>query len=83
MAVPCVTEPAAGIELVAGDILLFGMEDELSSQRSDGLDGKPRAFRVLSARQRLPRRTATASASSSSISTVSSQPMQASVMLCP
>ena len=44
-----VMEPAPGIGLVAGDVLLSGAEDALSSQWSDGLDGKPRAFRVLSA----------------------------------
>ena len=55
---PRVTEPAPGIGLVAGDILLSGAEDELSSQWSDGLDGKPRAFRVLSAIRRVLRRAA-------------------------
>ena len=46
---PHVTEPAAGIGLVAGDMLLSGAEDELTSQWPDCLDRKPRAFRVLSA----------------------------------
>ena len=44
-----VVEPDAGIGLVAGDMLLSGAEDELSSQWPDCLDGSPRAFRVLSA----------------------------------
>ena len=43
------TEPAPGIGLVAGDVLLSGAEDELTSQWPDCLDRKPRAFRVLSA----------------------------------
>ena len=46
---PYVTEPAPGIGLVAGDVLLSGAEDELTSQWPDCLDRKPRAFRVLSA----------------------------------
>ncbi len=46
---PYVTEPAPGIGLVAGDLLLSGAEDDLSSQWPDCLDRKPRAFRVLSA----------------------------------
>ena len=46
---PHVTEPTPGIGLVAGDVLLSGAEDELTSQWSACLDRKPRAFRVLSA----------------------------------
>ena len=46
---PHVTEPTPGIGLVAGDMLLSGAEDELTSQWPDCLDRKPRAFRVLSA----------------------------------
>ena len=46
---PHVTEPEPGIGLVAGDILLSGAEDELTSQWLDCLDRRPRAFRVLSA----------------------------------
>ena len=46
---PHVTEPAPGIGLVAGDMLLSGAEDELTSQWPACLDRKPRAFRVLSA----------------------------------
>ena len=44
---------------------------------------QPRPSSGQGVRARLVRRTATASASSPSISTVSSQPMQASVMLWP
>ena len=47
--VPHVLEPATGIGLVAGDLLLSGAEDEMASNWSDCLDRKPRAFRVLSA----------------------------------
>ena len=46
---PHVTEPTPGIGLVAGDVLLSGAEDELTSQWPACLDRKPRAFRVLSA----------------------------------
>ena len=46
---PHVTEPAPGIGLVAGDVLLSGAEDELTSQWPACLDRRPRAFRVLSA----------------------------------
>ena len=46
---PCVVEPAPGIGLFAGDLLLSGAEDDLSSLWLDCLDRKPRAFRVLSA----------------------------------
>ena len=46
---PHVTEPEPGIGLVAGDMLLSGAEDELTSQWPGCLDRKPRAFRVLSA----------------------------------
>ena len=49
VATPHVTEPAPGIGLVAGDMLLSGAEDELTSQWPACLDRKPRAFRVLSA----------------------------------
>ena len=47
--IPHLVTPAPGISLVAGDMLLSGAEDELSSQWPDCLDGKERAFRVLSA----------------------------------
>jgi cellulose biosynthesis protein BcsQ len=52
VAAPSVHRPAPGIGLVAGDMLLSGAEDELSSQWPDCMDGKPRAFRVLSALSR-------------------------------
>ena len=51
---PHVVEPETGIGLVAGDMLLSGAEDELSSQWPDCLDRKQRAFRVLSALWRGP-----------------------------
>ena len=57
---PHVVEPEAGIGLVAGDMLLSGAEDELSSQWPDCLDGRPRAFRVLSALWRAMRMAAEA-----------------------
>lgn len=40
---------APSLGLVVGDLSLSGFEDDLSSQWPDALDGKPRAFRVLSA----------------------------------
>lgn len=40
---------ADNLGLVVGDLSLSGFEDDLSSQWPDALDGKPRAFRVLSA----------------------------------
>jgi cellulose biosynthesis protein BcsQ len=46
---PHVEEAAAGLGLVAGDLTLSAAEDELSSQWSDCLDRRARAFRVLSA----------------------------------
>ena len=55
---PRVVEPEAGIGLVAGDMLLSGAEDELSSQWPDCLDRRPRAFRVLSALWRAMRMAA-------------------------
>ena len=57
---PHVVEPETGIGLVAGDMLLSGAEDELSSQWPDCLDGRPRAFRVLSALWRVMRMAAEA-----------------------
>ena len=57
---PHVVEPEIGIGLVAGDMLLSGAEDELSSQWPDCLDGRPRAFRVLSALWRAMRMAADA-----------------------
>lgn len=58
VATPRVVEPDAGIGLVAGDMLLSGAEDELSSQWPDCLDRRPRAFRVLSALWRAMRMAA-------------------------
>ena len=55
---PNVVEPQTGIGLVAGDMLLSGAEDELSSQWPESLDGRPRAFRVLSALWRAMRMAA-------------------------
>ncbi len=49
VAAPLVREPATGVALVAGDMRLSTAEDELSGLWPDCLDGKPRAFRVLSA----------------------------------
>ena len=46
---PYVTQPATGIGLVAGDMLLSGAEEELASAWSDCLDSKPQAFRMISA----------------------------------
>ncbi len=46
---PKLLEPTPGLSLVAGDMRLGNAEDELSSQWPDCLDGKERAFRVLSA----------------------------------
>ena len=57
---PHVVEPETGIGLVAGDMLLSGAEDELSSQWPDCLDERPRAFRVLSALWRAMRMAADA-----------------------
>jgi len=42
-----------GLSLLIGDLQLSGFEDELSSQWPDCLDGKERAFRVISAFWRL------------------------------
>lgn len=52
---PRVVEPAPGLGLVVGDLLLAIAEDELSSQWPACLDRKPRAFRVLSALARILR----------------------------
>ena len=57
---PHVVEAETGIRLVAGDMLLSGAEDELSSQWPDCLDERPRAFRVLSALWRAMRMAADA-----------------------
>ena len=55
---PHVIEPEPGIGLVAGDMLLSGAEDELTSQWPACLDRKARAFRVLSAISRALRAAA-------------------------
>ena len=57
---PHLVEPGIGIGLVAGDMMLSDAEDELSSQWPDCLDGRPRAFRVLSALWRAMRMAADA-----------------------
>lgn len=59
VAAPYVAEPAPGLGLVVGDLLLAIAEDELSSQWPACLDRKPRAFRVLSALARILRQGAT------------------------
>lgn len=52
---PYVEEPAPGLGLVAGDLALSAVEDELSRQWQACLHRKPRAFRVLSALRRVLR----------------------------
>ncbi|NJK60028.1 MAG: AAA family ATPase [Oscillatoriales cyanobacterium SM2_1_8] len=47
-----------GLNLLIGDLQLSGFEDELSSQWSDCLDRKERAFRVISAFWRILRKAA-------------------------
>ena len=46
---PQLVVPTTGLSLVAGDLRLSNAEDELSSQWPACLDGRERAFRVLSA----------------------------------
>ena len=58
VAAPRVVEPEPGLGLVVGDLLLATAEDDLSSQWPACLDGKPRAFRVLSALARILRQGA-------------------------
>ena len=58
VAKPSIAQPATGIALIAGDMLLSGAEDELGSNWPDCLDAKPRAFRVLSAIWRVLRMAA-------------------------
>lgn len=50
---PTLTRIAENIALLPGDLRLSGFEDDLSSQWPDCLDGKERAFRVISAFWRL------------------------------
>ncbi|HEY1783765.1 MAG TPA: AAA family ATPase, partial [Roseiarcus sp.] len=49
VAAPHVERIGPRLGLVAGDLSLSRAEDELSSQWAECLDGKPRAFRVISA----------------------------------
>lgn len=53
IAEPAPLDVADRIALLAGDLALSGFEDDLSSQWSHCLDGKERAFRVISAFWRL------------------------------
>jgi len=55
---PSVTRVSDRLGLLAGDMSLAGFEDELSSQWPDCLDGKPRAFRVITAFHETLRRAA-------------------------
>jgi len=55
---PSLLRPAEGIGLIPGDMRISGVEDELSSQWPACLDGKPRAFRVLTAFSRVIHRAA-------------------------
>jgi chromosome partitioning protein len=50
---PLLTQVSENISLLPGDLRLSGFEDDLSSQWPDCLDGKERAFRVISAFWRL------------------------------
>lgn len=50
---PALQEIAPNLFLLCGDITLSSFEDELSAQWSQCLDGKPRAYRVVSAFARL------------------------------
>ena len=58
IAEPHIVEPEPGLGLVAGDLLLASVEDELSSQWPACLDRKQRAFRVLSSLARIIQRAA-------------------------
>ncbi len=49
IATPTLEKIEDGLSLLIGDLQLSGFEDELSSQWSDCLDRKERAFRVISA----------------------------------
>ena len=49
IATPNLEKIEDGLSLLIGDLQLSGFEDELSSQWSDCLDRKERAFRVISA----------------------------------
>lgn len=60
IATPNLEKIEDGLSLLIGDLQLSGFEDELSSQWSDCLDGKERAFRVISAFWRVLSQTASA-----------------------
>ncbi len=49
VATPYIHEVVPGLNLVPGDLLLAGAEQELSTAWPNAVDGNPRAFRVLSA----------------------------------
>lgn len=51
-------DPEERLALIVGDLGLSGFEDELSSQWPDCLDGKERAFRVMSAFWRIMQQAA-------------------------
>ena len=53
IATPHIVEVSPGLALLVGDLALSVAEDELSSQWPDCLDGKARAFRVISALWRM------------------------------
>jgi cellulose biosynthesis protein BcsQ len=58
IAAPAVEEIDERLSLLVGDLALAGFEDELSSQWPACLDGKERAFRVISAFWRLMQQAA-------------------------
>ncbi len=60
IAEPHIEEIPGGPGLLVGDLQLSAAEDELSSQWPDCLDGKARAFRVISALWRILRKACTA-----------------------
>jgi chromosome partitioning protein len=59
IAAPDLEQIEDGLSLLIGDLQLSGFEDELSSQWSDCLDRKERAFRVISAFWRILSQAAT------------------------
>ncbi len=59
VAAPDLEKIEDGLSLLIGDLQLSGFEDELSSQWSDCLDRKERAFRVISAFWRILSQAAT------------------------
>ncbi|NJM84847.1 MAG: ParA family protein [Leptolyngbyaceae cyanobacterium SL_1_1] len=60
IATPNLEKIEDGLNLLIGDLQLSGFEDELSSQWSDCLDRKERAFRVISAFWRILNQAASA-----------------------